>query len=197
MNIRARVFVLLAPAVLFVFAPASSQTTGTPSHGQGTLEFYLGRYGVSDSRFEQVYDANGGGIRGLLLSSALPLGLDFYAEVKEFHKKGELTFTREETTLVLIPLSLGIRYVLPGRYVLPYVGGGADFYLYYESNVIAKTMNIVSGGHVLGGLYLQLGPKSPVRLNGRVKYTRLIAREGEIEVQLGGFEYGAGLAIVF
>ena len=197
MNVRDRLALLLAPALLLAFVPASAQNARTASRGQGTLEFYLGRYDIPESRFEQVYETKGGGIRGLFLSSVLPLGLDFYAEVKEFHKKGKLTFTGEETTFLLVPLSFGIRYVLPGSYILPYVGGGADFYFYYESNVIAKTMNIVSGGHVLGGLYLQFGRNSPVRLNGRIKYTRLMARESGIEVQLGGLEYGAGLAVVF
>jgi len=196
MNVRTTLPFLFAPALFLCFAPAFSQVAGTPARKQGTFEFYLGRYEIPDSRFKKVYEP-GGSIRGLFLSSALPLGLDFYAEIKEFHKTGKLTYTLEETSFLLVPLSLGVRYVLPGSILMPYIGGGADFYFYYESNPIAKTMNIVSGAHLLTGIYLQFGRNSPVRLNGRIKFTRLKAREGEIEVELGGLEYGAGLAIAF
>jgi len=195
MTVRARFGFFLAPAVLLCLGAAFAQTE-PPPRKQGMVELYFGRYDITDARFKSVYEA-GGGIRGLFLSSALPFDLDLYAEIKEFHKTGRLTYTLEETTFFLLPLSLGIRYILPGRVLMPYVGGGADFYFYYESNPIAKTMNIVSGAHALAGIYIQPGRNWPIRLNGRIKYTRLLAREGEIDVQLGGLEYGAGLAIVF
>lgn len=196
MRARAKLPFLLAPAVCLCLASAFAQVAEKPARKQGTFEFYLGRYEIPDSRFKSVYEP-GGDIRGLFLSSSLPLGFDFYAEIKEFNKTGKLTYTLEETKFLLIPLTLGIRYVYPGGILMPYLGGGADFYFYYESNAIAKTMNIVSGAHLLTGIYIQFGRNSPVRLNGRIKFTRLKAREGEIEVELGGFEYGAGLAIAF
>jgi len=196
MSVRAKLPFLLASAILLCLTPLFSQAPESPARKQGTFEFYIGRYSIPDARFKKVYEP-GGGIRGLFLSSALPLGLDLYAEIKEFHKTGKLTYTQEETNFLLVPLSLGIRYVLPGGILMPYAGGGADFYFYYESNAIAKTMNIVSGVHLLTGIYIQIGRNSPLRLNGRIKFTRLKAREGEIEVELGGFEFGAGLAIAF
>jgi hypothetical protein len=196
MSARAKIPFLLGPALLLCLSPVFSQVAEKPLRKQGTFEFYLGRYAIPDARFKNVYEP-GGGIRGVFLSSALPFGLDLYAEIKEFHKTGKLTYTLEETNFLLVPLSLGIRYVLPGGILMPYLGGGADFYFYYESNAIAKTMNIVSGVHLLTGLYIQIGRNSPLRLNGRIKFTRLKAREGEIEVELGGFEYGAGLVIAF
>ena len=196
MRARAKLRFLLAPALLLCLSPLFSQGPEKAVRKQGTFEFYLGRYEIPDARFKSVYEP-GGGIRGMFLSSALPLGLDLYAEIKEFHKTGKLTFTLEKTDFLLVPLSVGLRYVLPGGILMPYLGAGADFYFYYESNAIAKTMNIVSGAHLLTGLYIQIGRDSPVRLNGRIKFTRLKAREGEIEVELGGFEYGAGIAIAF
>jgi hypothetical protein len=196
MSVRARIPFLAALLLLSNLIPAFSQTAERPVRKQGTFEFYLGRYEIPDARFKQVYEP-GGNIRGLFLSSALPFGFDFYAEIKELNKTGKLTYTQEETTFLLIPLSLGVRYVYPGGILMPYLGGGADFYFYYESNEIAKTMNIVSGVHFLTGIYISLGRNSPVRLNGRIKFTRLKAREGEIEVELGGLEYGAGLVIAF
>ena len=167
-----------------------------PPKEQGTFEFYLGQYTIPDARFKEIYGESGT-IVGLSLSSSLAYGFDFYAQLRGFTKKGKLTFTEETTTFLLIPLSLGVRYVLPGSVLRPFAGGGADFYFYYENNPIATTMNVVSGYHLLGGLYIQFGKDSPLRLFGSAKYTRLTAREGEIQVELGGLEYGGGITIVF
>jgi hypothetical protein len=181
-------------ALLAVVVPAFAQIPAPKE--QGTFEFYLGQYTIPDARFKEIY-GEGGTVVGLSLSSSLAYGFDFYVQLRGFSKKGKLTFTEETTTFLLIPLSLGVRYVLPGSVLRPFAGGGADFYFYYENNPIATTMNVVSGYHLLGGLYVQFGKDSPLRLFGLAKYTRLTAREGEVQVELGGLEYGGGITIVF
>jgi hypothetical protein len=183
-----------------IFSAALILALSTPSFAaarkQGTFEFYLGNYDIKDARFKEVYE-KGDAIRGIVLSSALAYGFDFYTEIKAFYKTGALTYTREETKFLLLPLSLGLRFVLPGSYVLPYAGGGVDFLFYYETNPIAKTMNIAKGYHLLAGIYLQFGENSPLRLNAKVKYTRSRTTEDGVEIELGGMEYGGGIAIVF
>ena len=181
-------------ALLLALAVSSSAQTYLKD--QGTFEFYYGRYDIKDTRFTDVYQ-KGGAIQGLLLSSALAYGFDFYAEIKAFYKTGTLTFTEEKTTFLLLPLALGVRYVLPGNLLRPYAGGGMDFYFYYENSPIATTLNITTGYHLTAGLYLQFGKDSPLRLTGKVTYTRVKATEEGITIELGGLEYGAGIAIVF
>lgn len=182
-----------AALLLALVAPSFAQTL--PKE-QGTFEFYYGRYDIKDTRFTDVYQ-KGGSIQGLLLSSALAFGFDFYSEIKAFYKTGTLTFTEEKTTFLLLPLALGVRYILPGNFLRPYAGGGMDFYFYYENNPIATTLNITTGYHLTAGLYLQFGKNSPLRLNGKVAYTRVKTTEDGITIELGGLEYGAGIAIVF
>ena len=179
--------------LLVLAAPSFAQTY---LEDQGTFEFYYGRYNMTDTRFTDVYQ-KGGSIQGLILSSALAYGFDFYSEIKAFFKTGTLTFTEEKTTFLMIPLALGVRYVLPGNFLRPYAGGGMDFYFYYENNPIATTLNITTGYHLTAGLYLQFGKNSPVRLNGKITYTRVKTTEDGIAIELGGLEYGAGIAIVF
>lgn len=193
MGLDARRLILTAA---MVFALMASSFADATSKKQGTFEFSYGKYQIADERFDEVYK-KGGSIQGIILSSSLAFDFDFYAEIKAFYKTGTLTFTEEKTTLLLVPLSLGVRYVLPGNYVLPYAGGGADFYFYYENNPIATTMNIAKGYHLLAGIFLQFGKNSPLRLSGRVKYTRVKTTEDGIAIELGGFEYGAGIAISF
>jgi hypothetical protein len=164
---------------------------------QGTFEFFMGPYSVSDPLFKEVYSQGSNTVRGILLSSSIAAGIDFYAQIKAFSKTGALTYTQEETKFLMLPLSLGLRYEFPTSYLIPYFGGGADFYFYYETNPIGTTLNVATGTHVLGGLYIEFGKRFPLRLNGMIKYTWVNATEGGVTIKLGGLEYGAGLAIVF
>jgi len=186
---------LIGTAVLFIViaVPGLAQT---PPRGQGTFEFYYGKYDIKDARFGDVYK-KGGSIQGIGLSSALAFGFDFYSEIKAFYKTGALTYTQEKTTFLLLPLAFGLRYVLPSGILKPYAGGGMDFYFYYENNPIATTLNVATGYHLTAGLFLQFGKNSPLRLNGKVTYTRVKATEDGMSIELGGLEYGAGIAIVF
>jgi hypothetical protein len=175
---------------------AASGLSWAAPEKQGTFEFYIGKYEIKDPRFTAVYE-KGDTIRGLVVSSAIFGGIDFYTEIKAFFKTGALTYTKEKSKFALIPLSLGLRYVVPGSYVLPYGGGGVDFCFYYENNPLGTVINVARGYHILGGIYLQFGANSPLRLNAKVKYTWARATENDLVVELGGLEYGGGIAIVF
>jgi hypothetical protein len=63
------------------------------------------------------------------------LGAGYYS------KKGLLSYTEEETTLLLLPIHGGVKVRMPGN-ISPYLGIGAVYYIYREENVIGE----VSGG---------------------------------------------------
>jgi hypothetical protein len=94
-------------------------------------------------------------------------------------------------------LDIGVRHYLPLGTFHPYLGAGADFYIYYEDNAIGTALSSANGDHILGGLYFQFAKGSPVIVDFRVKQTWARAEEDGIAVQLGGLEYCAGLAFVF
>lgn len=166
------------------------------SERQGTLEFYTGRYDINEPLFKTVY-VEAGSIQGLILSSSLVFNFDFYIELKALYRKGELTYTKQPTTLVLAPVSLGLRYVLPLGFVQPYAGGGLDYYLFFETNPIGSFFNYIRGYHGLGGVYLRFFKKFPVLLNFKVKYTKAAFEVNNRRIELGGPEYGAALVIAF
>jgi hypothetical protein len=182
--------------LVVVIAPVLFPPEARADQRQGTFEIYLGSYNINDQRFKDVYET-GGAIRGIILSSALFYNFDFYTEIKAFYKTGMLTYTKEETKLLLVPVSLGVRFVFPSQIILPYIGLGGDVYFYYENNSIGTVLNMAKGYHVLGGAYLQLGKKIPIMLNVKLKYTTAQAKENDLKLQLGGLEYGASLAISF
>lgn len=166
-----------------------------PIH-QGSLEFFYGSYDMNEPRFDNVYSA-GGGMSGLALSSAIVSNVNFYLEVKYYVRRGELTFTKEKTEFTLVPISLGVRYIVPLGLFNPYIGGGGDFYLYYEDNPIGTVLNYTNGYHLTWGIYFHFFKKVPLLLNVKFKYTTAKATAESAKLQLGGFEYAAGLAFTF
>src|SRR4030042_2794142 len=177
-------------AALFIAGPALA------SERQGTLEFFTGQYSIREPLFKTVYQ-EGSSIQGLILSSTLLFNIDFYLELKAINKKGELTYSKEPTTLVLIPVSLGLRYVLPLGFVQPYAGAGIDFYLFFENNPIGSYFNYVRGYHGLGGVYIRFAKKFPILLNFKATYTKASFKVNDRLIELGGPEYGAALVIAF
>ncbi len=163
---------------------------------QGTIEAIYGRYSVNDPRFEAVYDKTGP-IQGLGLSSHLITPLNFYLEIKYFQRKGALTYTKEKSDFYLLPISLGLRVIIPFGLFHPFIGTGVDIYTYSENNPIATVVNFAHGFHGLAGFYFQIG-KLPLFLSARLKYTRVQAEEERgRKIQLGGIETGVGLVFSF
>jgi len=175
---------------IFIF-PAGDRTIR-----QGSLEFTLGSYSMNEPRFEAVYP-QGGLMGGLTLSSALFSNVNLYLDIKYYSRQGALTFSKEKTTFYMVPVDVGVRYIFPLGFLHPYLGAGFDFYFFYEDNVIGTTLNYTNGYHLTGGVYLRFAKSVPVMVNLRVKQTWAQAEENAISIQLGGFEYCAGLTFVF
>jgi len=163
---------------------------------QGTVEFTIGSYNMNEPRFEAAYPS-GGPIGGLTLSSALAANFNIYLDVKYYSRQGKLTFSQEKTQFYMVPIDLGLRYIFTLGPFLPYIGGGFDFYLYYEDNAIGTVLNSTNGYHVTGGTYLRFGQSVPVMINARVKYTWARAEQDANPVELGGLEYCLGLAFTY
>jgi len=161
---------------------------------QGSLELFVGSYSMNEPRFNEVYP-KGGLMAGLGLSAAIASNFNIYLEAKYYNRTGKLTFSQEETKLALIPISLGGRYIFPLGLFNPYVGAGADLYFYYEKNPIGDVLNHTAGYHIMGGAYIRFLKTLPLMLNLKLKYT--MAKATEKDVQLGGFEYAAGLVFAF
>jgi len=163
---------------------------------QGTFELSIGGYSISEPRFEAVYQ-KGGMIEGIGLSVFIIHDIDFFFEMKGFYKSGELTYTKEKTHFLLVPVSLGVRYSRPVKMFCPYAGLGLDYYFYMETNPIQSIINYTKGFHFRVGSYVRFAENVPIWLNFRLKYTIAKTEENNLDIQLGGFEYGLGLVFVF
>jgi hypothetical protein len=192
MSAKKAALFLAVSLALNIFAFSSSERTIR----QGSVEFTLGGYAMNEPRFDAVYKS-GGLMSGLSLSSAVVSDVNFYLDIKYYSREGELTFSKEKTTFYIVPISLGVRYIYPLGLFNPYLGAGLDFYFYYEENPIGTVLNYTNGYHIAGGTYIRVARSVPVLINLRLKYTWASAEENSVSIQLGGFEYGVGVAFVF
>lgn len=183
-------------AAFAIALSGSSAFAVTDIRPQGTVEFYLGNYRIAEPIFKTVYQP-GGSIQGLGLTANLFANFDFYFEVKGMVKTGSLSYSQEKTDFVLIPISLGLRAAFPVAFVVPFAGAGLDYFVYYEKNPIGTTLNYAKGWHLQGGVYLRFGKSFPILPFVKAKWSLVKAVLGTRTVDLGGIEYGAGLAVAF
>jgi hypothetical protein len=175
---------------------AAQDSGGTASKRQGSFEIVYGSFSVKDPLFTEVY-SEGGSIQGLGITAALFLNIDFYLEAKAFYKKGQLTFTKESTSFLLLPISVGFRWRAPLGLIEPFIGAGLDYDVYYEKNDIGTALDYAKGTHVLAGVSLRPGKNAPIALIGRIRYSMVKAEHAGVTIDLGGLEAGASLALIF
>ena len=70
-------------------------------------------------------------------------GLEIWMGGSYFTKKGELTFTKEETKLEIYPIGGGLKYKISAGIIDLYAGAGLNYYQYKESNPLG---NVSKGG---------------------------------------------------
>ena len=183
----------LAALTVLAFAPPRMASA---SVRQGTIEFLTGRCSISEPRFKTLYEDKGS-IQGLSLSGSVFFNLNLYLDVKTLTRTGTLSYTKEKTTFRMIPISAGLRYILPLPIAHPYLGVGVDWFFYNEDNPIETVLDATTGYHLLAGVYLHPFESVPLALNLRVKFTNADAVMEGVPVALGGTELGITFAIVF
>ncbi len=146
-----------------------------------------------DSDFRSIY---GGGVMfgGDALFS-LSRSLDLWLDIRYFGKTGSLSYTMEETKLTLVPIGVGLRYrILPGK-VVPYVGAGARYVLYWEKNILGEVR--AGGVGFVGKAGLAIALSDHFWLDIQTAYSYCKMQPADFEFNVGGFEFGAGLVYSF
>ena len=189
---RTRLAGLAALVALSIAAPRMASA----SIRQGTMEFLIGRSSISEPKFNTLYEKKGS-IQGLSLSGSVFFNLNLYLDVKTLSRTGTLSFTKEKTTFRMVPISMGLRYILPTPIAHPYVGAGIDWYFYNEDNPIETVVDAATGYHLLAGVYLHPFESVPLAVNLRAKFTKADAVMEGVPVDLGGTELAVTFAIVF
>ena len=180
-----RKFIIIIVAVILL--------SGTANATDIIVEFKAHYLQPSEEAFRDIY--GGGMMYGGEVSIGVWRGLDLWIGGSYFSKKGELTFTKEETKLEIYPLGGGLKYRLTTGILDLYVGVGLNYYQYKESNPLG---DISKGG--LGyigkiGTYVKVTGGLVVDLY--VNYSYCKTKPADFEINIGGIEAGVGIGYEF
>ncbi|NIM91926.1 MAG: hypothetical protein GTO17_13385 [Candidatus Aminicenantes bacterium] len=165
------------------------------ANAAGILVELKGHYFMpSEEAFRDVY---GGGIEiGAEASVEIGRGLAVWLGGSYFSRKGELTFTKEETELRIMAFGGGIKYIFPaGAGIDIYGAAGVNYCSYDEENVLGE----VSKGGV--GVVMKAGGLVKI-INGifldiYTSYSYCKMKPADFKINIGGFGAGVGLGYRF
>jgi hypothetical protein len=145
----------------------------------------------ADANFKNIYGT--GLMYGAEFDFNIVLGLGVWLDAGYFAKTGELTYTKEETKVTMIPIGAGLRYKFQLGILMPYVGAGARYYIYKESNVIGDVNG--SGIGFVGKVGVLISAISVVNFDLGVGFSSCKLHPADFEFNVGGLEIS--LAITF
>lgn len=122
-------------------------------------------------------------------------GIGIWVGGDYFSKKGELTYTKEKTTLRIIPVYFGLKFRLPNKAVSPYIGAGAGYFFFKESNPIGTVEQGKIGAAAQLGCTFSVG--GPVFFDIQAGYSYCEAEPANVKAQLGGLQAGVNLGFQF
>ncbi|MBM3296176.1 MAG: hypothetical protein FJY83_01085 [Candidatus Aminicenantes bacterium] len=147
----------------------------------------------AESAFREIY---GPGIKaGAEIGISLTGRLDLWAGGDYLARSGKLTYTEENTHLSLIPLGLGVRYRFLTGAVSLYASAGMLACLFRESNAIGVASRTGLGGVGKVGVFLRVA--RGFFLQAGLGYSYCPMKPADFEIDVGGLEAGAGLAVRF
>jgi hypothetical protein len=145
----------------------------------------------SDSAFKDIYGSSPmfGGELGIKIVGGLRLflGGDY------LRAKGQLTYTKEGTTLTLIPAGGGLKYSFLEGAFHPYLAAGVRYYMYKESNPLGTVKKNGPGFLGRAGVTFEFAKKFGVDLSAGYSWCEM--KTDDFTINLGGLELAGGLFV--
>lgn len=142
-----------------------------------------------DTTFKDIY--GGGMTYGVEVGTEISRHLEMWIDGSYFSKKGELTVTREETKLKIIPVGGGLRYSLSLKRIHVYAGIGINYYLYNETNPIGDVNWGKLGGIINVGSFIKI--KEEWSIDFFMSYSYCEMQPADFKINIGGIEAGIRL----
>ncbi|MBN2244275.1 MAG: AMIN domain-containing protein, partial [Candidatus Aminicenantes bacterium] len=164
-----------------------------------TLGFGGGFYFIQDADFQDVYGKSAGFFGGEL-NFYIPIknqeGIAIAVDFKSISTSGLTTITEEEVKLKLTPFSFGAMYMRHYGRFIPFVGLGGAIFSYEEiyppSFAIPSTKGSTFGLNLQIGTYIKVVETFSFKVYFKFHDAR--TKENDLNINLGGNEYGIGLA---
>ncbi len=168
-------------------------TLGTARAQSVFLETRGAYFSPTDKAFREIYGTGmswGGELSfAVSKSAAVWAGGDYYSKV------GKLDLTEDGTKIRIVPLAAGVKYYFSRDRLRPYVGAGAAYFQYKETNSIGTIEKGDVGLVGRVGLLVMLGPAFFIDLQGN--WSTCSVQPAEVKANLGGFSLGLGLGFEF
>lgn len=147
----------------------------------------------SKKAFRDIY---GGGLTyGGEISIGVWRGLDAWIGGSYFSRKGELTFTKEETKIQIYPLGGGLKYMLSEGILSFYIGAGLEYFQYKESNPLGDVSK--SGLGFIGKIESYVKVSGGLLIDLFVNYSYCKLKPADFDINIGGIEAGVGVGYAF
>lgn len=147
----------------------------------------------SEEAFRDIY--GGGMMYGGEVSIGFWRGFEVWFGGSYFSKKGELTFTKEETKLEIYPIGGGLKYTLSTKIFDLYAGAGLNYYQYKESNPLGDISKGELGYIGKIGSYVKVTGGFLIDLYVNYSYCKM--RPADFKINIGGIEAGVGIGYSF
>jgi hypothetical protein len=165
------------------------------------IGFDLVNMTLADGRFKDVFGHRTKSCLALDLTQVLfasgRLAVAFGAEYQRLSLVGQSTITGQATQVSIAPLNLGLRFIFRAGYLWPYASTSLAVYHYEEKSSLKNTMGTSTGFSLQGGLFIGTPSFKLLRAKVFFQWTRVVTEENGLQVNLGGMEIGAGLALAF
>lgn len=164
------------------------------------IEIFASVYNIQDDRFKKIYKRQGYTYGFGLSRKIFNLDKHYFfltLDSRFYSKEGKSTYSDDDTKLILKPVSLGGTYMLVTKRIIPFAEIGIDNYSYKEESNIHSTSGTTWGFHLKGGILISLKVLIPIKARLYLRYSQAETIEDNIEVNLGGIEYGVGIIYEF
>ena len=164
------------------------------ANAEGVFFMFKGSYFIpSEQAFREIY---GGGIMfGGELAFKIWNSFDIWLDGNYLTRTGELTYTQEKTELRIVPVTVGLRYRFVSGITNLYLGLGACYFMFHESNVIGDVDKGGIGFKGKIGSFFSITRNLFFGLSVSYSYGKMTPAYFTINV--GGIEAEAGIGFEF
>jgi hypothetical protein len=150
-------------------------------------------FSPTEEVFQDIY--GGGFTFGGEVSVGIWKNLQFWIGGNYYRGDGELTYTKEEITLQIIPIGLGLKYLFPAGIFNFYGAGGINLYQYKESNTLGEVKKGGIGYAGKIGVMVKVAKGLIIDLFGEYSYCKMMP--ADFTINIGGISAGIGLGYLF
>jgi opacity protein-like surface antigen len=149
-------------------------------------------FSPTEQAFKDIY---GGGLKfGGTMAVNLFRDFDIFVSGSFLTKTGELSYTKEETKLSIVPVVLGLQYRIKSGKFQPFFGIGAGYFSFKESNIIGDVNKNGFGFTSKVGALFFVTKTIFLQLYSDYSYCKMTP--ADFTINIGGIEAGLGLGVV-